>query len=86
MLFLGDHKEGVTVGISVKDVKKQLDQFIETNQKPKLLVIGYRTYSALMSEDKFADSVVKDNKDHLIRYYKGIEIKVVTEKHYFEVQ
>jgi hypothetical protein len=86
LLFLGDNKEGVTVGISVKDVKKQLDKFIEKSQKPKLLVIGYRTYTALMREDNFADSVTKDKKDPLIRYYKGIEIKVVTEKHYFEVQ
>ena len=74
------------MGISVKDVKKQLDLFIEENQKPKILLIGYRTYAALMREEKFAERVTKDVKDPLIRYYKDIEIKVVTEKHYFEVQ
>lgn len=82
----GTTNRGLTVGISVKDVKKQLYNFIEKDLKPKLLVIGYRTYTALMRENNFAERVTKDTKYPMIRYYKGIEIKIVTEKHYFEVQ
>ena len=74
------------MGISVKDINKQIDRFAETGAKPQLLIIGYRTYAALMSEDKFTDKITKDNNDPMVRYYKGIKIQMVTEKHHFDIQ
>jgi hypothetical protein len=72
--------------ISVKQINKRIDEFQESGKKADTLKIGYKTYAKLMNEDKFADALKKDASDPMIRYYKDIKIKVVTEKHYFEVK
>ena len=72
--------------ISLKSVNKQINSFIEAGKQPELLIIGYKTYASLMSEDRFEDKITKDETDPMIRYYKGIKIQMVTEKHYFEIQ
>lgn len=84
--MLKKSKGGDEMGNSVKDINKQIERFTEAGAKPKLLIIGYRTYAALMREDKFTDKITKDNKDPMIRYYKGIKIQMVTEKHHFDIQ
>ena len=71
--------------ISIKDINKQIDEFKKQGAEPKVLIIGYKTYANLMSEDKFAEKISKDDKDPMIRYYKGIKVKIVTEKRYFAV-
>jgi len=72
--------------ISVKKVNKRIEEFLETGTKPKVLEIGYKTYAKLMNEDKFAEALKKDPKDPMARFYRDIKIKMVTEKHYFEVK
>ncbi len=72
--------------LSVKEINKQIDEFKKGGNEPKALVIGYKTYARLMSENKFSDKVTKDSSDPLIRYYKNIKLKIVTEKYYFEVR
>ena len=40
----------------------------------------------LMKDEKFSDHVTKDVNGPLVRYYQGVEIRMVTKKHYFEIQ
>ncbi|BAP37327.1 hypothetical protein AS4_23870 [Acinetobacter guillouiae] len=72
--------------ISVKQINKRIDEFQESSKKASTLEIGYKTYAKLMNEDKFADALKKDPNNSMVRYYKDIKIKLVTEKHYFEVK
>lgn len=72
--------------ISVKKVNKRIEEFLESGQKPKTIEIGYKTYAKLMHEDKFANALKKDATNPMLRFYKDIKIKMVTEKHYFEVK
>ncbi|CAM4330751.1 hypothetical protein [Acinetobacter pragensis] len=74
------------MNISIKEINKKIDEFKKDRAEPQALVMGYKTYSKFMREDKFADQITKDNKDPMIRYYKGIQVKIVTEKHYFELK
>lgn len=73
------------MGIDLKELNKQIDDFKESKD-PQRLIIGYKTYSKLMKENKFLDKVSKDENDPMIRYYKEIKIKIVTEKHFFEIE
>ncbi|BAP36210.1 MULTISPECIES: hypothetical protein [Acinetobacter] len=73
------------MGIDLKELNKQIDDFKESKD-PQRLVIGYKTYSKLMKENKFLDKISKDVNDPMIRYYKEIKIKIVTEKHFFEIE
>ena len=73
-------------GISVKQINKRIDEFQESSKKASTLEIGYKTYAKLMNEDKFADALKKDPNNTMVRYYKDIKIKLVTEKHHFEVK
>ena len=70
--------------LSLKDFKKQLNEFSGAGKEPQLIIIGYKTFSNFMKEDKFVDQIAKDQNDPFIRYYKNIKIKVVPEKHYLE--
>ena len=40
----------------------------------------------IMKEDSFVDMLSKDVRDPMIRYYNEIKIKLVTEKHFFEIE
>lgn len=72
--------------ISVKQINKRIDEFQESSKKASTLEIGYKTYAKLMNEDKFVDALKKDPNNTMVRYYKDIKIKLVTEKHHFEVK
>ena len=74
------------MNISVKEINKKLEDFKEAGNNPSLIVIGYMTYSKLMKDAKFSDQVTKDVNGPLVRYYQGVEIRMVTKKHYFEIQ
>ena len=74
------------MSISVKEINKKLEDFKEAGNNPSLIVIGYMTYSKLMKDAKFSDQVTKDVNGPLVRYYQGVEIRMVTKKHYFEIQ
>ena len=74
------------MSISVKEINKKLEDFKEAGNSPSLIIIGYMTYSKLMKDEKFSDHVTKDVNDPLVRYYQGVEIRMVTKKHYFEIQ
>lgn len=72
--------------ISVKQINKRIEEFQQSGKQAETLKIGYKTFAKLMNEDKFADALKKDVNDPMIRYYKDIKIKLVTEKHHFEVK
>lgn len=72
--------------LSVKKVNKLIDDFCKTGQEPQKLLIGYKTYARLMTDDKFAEKVTPSLEDSKDRQYKNLKIKLVTEKHYFEVK
>ncbi|MEL4573134.1 hypothetical protein, partial [Acinetobacter baumannii] len=55
-------------------------------KEPEKLVIGYKTYARLMADDKFAEKVVPSLENSKDRLYKNLKIKLITEKHYFEVK
>ena len=74
------------MSISVKEINKKLEDFKEAGNSPSLIIIGYMTYSKLMKDAKFSDQVTKDVNGPLVRYYQGVEIRMVTKKHYFEIQ
>lgn len=71
---------------SIKDVNKKIDDLKKEGHDVKSLLVGYKTYARLMSEEKFAEKITKDQKDPMIRYYKGLKVKIVTEKNYFELK
>lgn len=72
--------------ISVKQINKRIEECQNSGKEPTVLELGYKTYAKLMNEDKFADALKKDPSNPLLRFYKNIKIKLVTEKHYFEVK
>ena len=72
--------------ISVKKVNKLIEEFEQEGNKIDRLEIGYKTYAALMLDKKFADKVTKSLDDSKERLYKKIKIKLLTEKHYFEIK
>mgnify|MGYP000411512061 FL=1 len=74
------------MNISVKEINKKLEDFKKAGNSPSLIIIGYMTYSKLMKDENFSDHVTKDVNDPLVRYYQGVEIRMVTKKHYFEIQ
>ncbi|HCA5147100.1 TPA: hypothetical protein MW178_002316 [Acinetobacter baumannii] len=74
------------MGMTLKDLNRQIDDFKSSGKSPKKLVIGYKTFAVLMEDDKFLDKVEKDKEDPMVRYYKGIKIKMVTEKHHLAVE
>lgn len=72
--------------LTAKKVNKLIEEFRETGKEPEKLVIGYKTYARLMTEDKFAEKVVPSLEDSKERLFKNLKIKLVTEKHYFEIK
>lgn len=71
--------------LTAKKVNKLIEEFRQTGKEPQKLIIGYKTYARLMAEDKFAEKVVPSLEDSKARLYKNLKIKLVTEKHYFEI-
>ena len=75
----------VNMIIDLKELNKRIKDFRE-NAEPQKLILGYKTYSKLMKEDSFVAMLSKDVRDPMIRYYNEIKIKLVTEKHFFEIE
>ncbi|AXQ22594.1 hypothetical protein BEN71_11145 [Acinetobacter wuhouensis] len=73
------------MGISLKEIDMRIDAFRETKE-PSRILIGYKTYSKLMKENRFLDQLSKNSNDPMVRYYQGIEIRMITEKHFFDIE
>ena len=71
--------------IDLKEFNQRIKAFKE-NAEPQKLIIGYKTYSKLMKEDEFVEKLSKDIQDPMVRYYKNIKIKLITEKHFFDIE
>lgn len=71
---------------SAKEVNQQIEALEAKGEKAKVLEIGYKTYANLVVDDKFADKLSESNQNTKQKYYKKIKIRLVTEKHYFEVK
>ena len=72
--------------LGLKELKKAIEAFKETDKEPTKIIIGYKTYARLMKEEKFIDQLSKDTENPMVRYYQGIKIKMVTEKHYLKIE
>ena len=72
--------------ICVKKINKLIEDFEHEGHKVEALEIGYKTYDALMSDQKFADKVTKSMENSKEWLYKKIKIKLITEKHYFKIK
>ena len=72
--------------ISLKKINKLIEEFEQEGNKVDRLEIGYKTYAALMLDQKFADKVTKSNEDSKERLYKKIIIKLIAEKPYFKIK
>ncbi len=70
--------------LNAKKVNRLIEEFSEKGKKPEKLEIGYKTYARLVDDEKFYDKVTKSS-DSKERLYKGIKIKLVAEKHYFQI-
>ena len=73
------------MALSRKDLDLKIEN-LKQNKEPSRLIIGYKTYSKLVKEEKFLDQITNNSDDPLTKYYKGIKIKIVTEKHFFEIE
>ena len=71
--------------VDLKEINKRIKEFQEKDQ-PQRLILGYKTYSKLMKEDRFVDQLTKDSNDPLVRFYKDIKIKLVPEKYCFKIE
>ena len=71
---------------SAKEVNQAIETFEANVGEARVLEIGYKTYAKLMADHKFADKLSESDQDSKQKYYKKIKIKLVTEKHYFEVK
>ncbi len=74
------------IGMKLKELNRQIDDFTNGGKSPKKLVIGYKTFAVLMENDKFLDGIEKDKEDPMVRYYRGIKIKMVTEKYHLVIE
>lgn len=73
------------MNINVKELNNKIVEFKKTNN-PKRLIMGYKTYSKLLKENNFLDKITKDSDDPINKCYQEIKIKIVTEKHYFDIE
>ncbi|TCM61412.1 hypothetical protein EC844_12810 [Acinetobacter calcoaceticus] len=71
--------------LSAKKINKLLEEFVTAGKKPEKLEIGFKTYARLLEDDQFFEFVTK-SEDSKNRLYKGIRIKLITEKHYFKIK
>ncbi|MEW5969260.1 MAG: hypothetical protein AB1706_05250 [Pseudomonadota bacterium] len=71
--------------MKLKELNNLIDEFKSKGKNPKKMIIGYKNYAALMESEKFQDRLTRDSKDPMNRYYKGIKIKMVTEKYHLEI-
>ncbi|NUG24644.1 hypothetical protein, partial [Acinetobacter lactucae] len=49
--------------LTAKKVNKLVEEFRQAGKEPEKLIIGYKTYARLMTEDKFAEKVVPSLED-----------------------
>lgn len=71
--------------LNLKTLNDMIEDFKKAGKNPDKLEIGYKTYTRLIGQDKFFDQVTKSD-DSLTRFYRGIKIKLVAEKHFLAVK
>ncbi|AOA58096.1 hypothetical protein [Acinetobacter larvae] len=76
---------GQTIDLNKSKVDKLIEAFKAQGKTPEKLEFGYRTYARLAEDDDFFKHISKsaDDKHHL---YRGIRIKLITEKYHFKVK
>ncbi|WP_228128730.1 hypothetical protein [Acinetobacter rudis] len=78
----------LTVGnmdLSFTEFIKNIEKVSKAGKEPKKIVVGYKTFSNLMKDEKFVKHISIDVEDPMIRYFKRIELKIVTEKRHLQV-
>jgi len=72
--------------VNVKKLDNILSKLIETKRIPKIILIGYKSYSELMKDRKFFEDVVGSSMKPSKRTYKNIKIKVTQDDNQLEVR
>lgn len=54
--------------------------------RPTRIILGYKTYGALMQDQGFADEVLNSALDPNKRKYKKLKIKVTKDDHQIELE
>lgn len=62
--------------VNVKKLDNILSKLFESKRIPKIILIGYKSYSDLMNDRKFFEDVVGSSMKPSKRTYKNIKIKV----------
>ncbi|MFT4021904.1 MAG: hypothetical protein QM666_10345 [Acinetobacter sp.] len=64
--------------ISIENLKKLIKDFKKDNKDkdPSKLVIGYKAYTTLMNDKKFAQEVMESSLNPEKRKFQGMKIKI----------
>lgn len=71
--------------LGFKGFVKVIEKFNEQGKEPRKIIVGYKTYSNLMKDEKFIKHISTDVNDTMKRYFKRIEIQIVPEKRYLQI-
>ena len=63
-----------------------LVNYLKVKEIPKIILIGYKSYSDLMNDRKFFEDVVGSSMKPSKRTYKNIKIKVTQDDNQLEVR
>lgn len=74
-----------TDAINTDTVNQRIEEFLKLGKTPSKLEIGFKTYARLVEDDQFYVHVTKSD-DSKSRMYKGIKIKLVTEKYHLKLK
>lgn len=66
-------------------VNQLIEESKQQGKTPTKIEIGFKTYARLVEDDQFYAHVTK-SEDSKSRLYKGIKIKLVTEKYYLKLK
>ncbi len=72
--------------VNVKKLDNILSKLFESKRIPKIILIGYKSYSDLMNDRKFFEDVVGSSIKPSKRTYKNIKIKVTQDDNQLEVR
>lgn len=71
---------------SVKYINKLIENEVSKGNSPTKLILGYKTFPLLLADEKFLKDLSAGTKNQNDRFYKKLKIKLITEKHFCEVE
>ncbi|EPG35900.1 hypothetical protein [Acinetobacter colistiniresistens] len=69
------------------ELNQMIDYYISRNgYRPTRILLGYKSYTALMLDQHFAQDVINSALDPNKRKYKKLKIKVTKDDHQLELE